>query len=397
VTRKLHGIEWLNVCDCPGPRHRADCTAPWGESWNPTAGCRKVDHRCKHCYAETFTASARIKRLPKYAGLTDERGRFTGECRPWPEHLDAPLKWKHPRTVFVNSMSDLFHEDISREYIAAVFAVMAATGRKPDGSRWHEYVVLTKRPELALEFFDWLDGLVTARAQKHDTVPAKVRGTVLSEFAHAAAGLAPSIGLHTPRALLNVAIGVSISDQETADEFLPLLARIPGGSVVSAEPLLGPVDLSRWLACPEPDCYKGEWDTGGVQPWGAGISEACSTCNETGRGTFLDWVIVGAESGSDRRPCKLEWIQDLGRDALGAQVWENVLWNGKKTGREVVSGPALFVKQADVCEACAGLGQGCIPCDGTGQTGKLRKGCPELYIPGRGAQQWRQFPAGWRS
>src|SRR3954462_63823 len=104
--------------------------------WNPGPGCHKVSPGCAHCYAETF--AERWRGIP---GHPYEQGF---DLKLWPERLDVPLRWKRPRLVFVNSMSDLFHEDVPAEYIAEVFAVMQQADQ-------HRFQVLTKRHERLAE------------------------------------------------------------------------------------------------------------------------------------------------------------------------------------------------------------------------------------------------------
>lgn len=106
-------------------------------TWNPVTGCTKVSPGCAHCYAETF--AERWRGVP---GHPYEQGF---DLKLWPERLSLPLSWKKPRRVFVNSMSDLFHEDVPFEFIDLVFAVMALTPQ-------HTYQVLTKRPERMREY-----------------------------------------------------------------------------------------------------------------------------------------------------------------------------------------------------------------------------------------------------
>jgi protein gp37 len=109
----------------------------WTEAtWNPVTGCDKVSPGCAHCYAETF--AERWRGIP---GHPYEQGF---ELRLWPERLEQPLRWRRPRMIFVNSMSDLFHEDIPEDFIADVFAVM---GRAPQ----HTFQILTKRHERLAE------------------------------------------------------------------------------------------------------------------------------------------------------------------------------------------------------------------------------------------------------
>lgn len=160
------------------------------KTWNPVTGCTKVSQGCKNCYAETF--------YERFNG----KGSFKNiTCHP--DRLSAPLSWKKPSMVFVNSMSDLFHEDVPFEFIDAVFRVMADVDI-------HTYQVLTKRPARMLEFFRWK----------------------MAEFG--ILWVAPT----------NVWLGVSVEDQAAANERIPLLAPIPCKTkFLSCEPLLGPVEL----------------------------------------------------------------------------------------------------------------------------------------------------------
>lgn len=105
-------------------------------SWNPVTGCTKVSPGCEHCYAERMS-----KRL-RAMGLSQYRNGFRVTLQP--DALETPLKWKKPRTIFVNSMSDLFHEDVPPSYVRQVFDIMERASQ-------HQFQVLTKRPEIALE------------------------------------------------------------------------------------------------------------------------------------------------------------------------------------------------------------------------------------------------------
>lgn len=110
-------------------------TIEWTDAtWNPVTGCTKVSPGCAHCYAETF--AERFRGVP---GHPYERG-FDLQLRP--ERLQAPLTWKRPSLVFVNSMSDLFHEDVPFDFVSAVFETM-------ERADWHTFQILTKRPERA--------------------------------------------------------------------------------------------------------------------------------------------------------------------------------------------------------------------------------------------------------
>lgn len=110
-------------------------TIEWTEAtWNPVTGCTKVSPGCAHCYAETF--AERFRGVP---GHPYEQGF---DLKLWPERLQLPLTWKRPRSIFVNSMSDLFHLDVPDGFIVQVFDVM-------NRANWHTFQVLTKRPERA--------------------------------------------------------------------------------------------------------------------------------------------------------------------------------------------------------------------------------------------------------
>ena len=110
-------------------------TIEWTEAtWNPVTGCTKVSPGCAHCYAETF--AERFRGVP---GHPYEQGF---DLKLWPTRLELPLQWRRPRTIFVNSMSDLFYADVPDEFIVQVFDVMARAD-------WHTFQVLTKRPERA--------------------------------------------------------------------------------------------------------------------------------------------------------------------------------------------------------------------------------------------------------
>lgn len=146
----------------------------WTESsWNPVTGCTKISAGCKNCYAERMA-----KRL-KAMGQPNYRNGFAVTCHP--HVLDLPLQWKKPRTIFVNSMSDLFHQDVPSAFVEKIFAVM-------NRARRHTFQALTKRPERLTELmarFDWTAniwmGVTVEHADYLDridllrTVPAAVR------------------------------------------------------------------------------------------------------------------------------------------------------------------------------------------------------------------------------
>ena len=165
----------------------AETQIEWTDStWNPVAGCSIVSSGCKNCYAMNMAKRLEAMGALKYTGLTQKKGNriiWKGIARPDYSSLEIPIKWKKPRKIFVNSMSDLFHEDISFDFIDMVWRVMEVT-------KQHSYQILTKRPERMLEFFTekhmpilpnvWLgtsveNNKVTHRIDTLSKVPAKIR------------------------------------------------------------------------------------------------------------------------------------------------------------------------------------------------------------------------------
>lgn len=258
------------------------------ETWNPVRGCSRVSDGCRWCYAERVAARFSGPGQP-YEGLT-RKGRWTGEVRLVPEHLADPLRWKRPRRVFVNSMSDLFHESLSDETIAAVFGVMAASPQ-------HTFQVLTKRPERAREWFLWIS------SGRLGPLPGGGVATTCMLIAERTDGTRDHPATRGPRPndwpLPNVWLGVSVEDQAAADARIPLLLECPAAvRWISAEPLLGPIVLRpEWLPLPrsEPDDFR---------YWVAHDNR-------------LRWVVVGGESGPGARPMHPEWARRL-RDQCSA-------------------------------------------------------------------------------
>jgi protein gp37 len=258
----------------------ANTTIEWAtKSWNPVRGCSRVSPGCDECYAMKFAHRFSGAGQP-YEGLTtSRRGKvdWIGVARFLPSELGAPLRWRQPQRIFVNSMSDLFHHTVAFEQIAAVCAVMAAATR-------HQFLVLTKRPERAIEWFRWLGGGERQRercaAHALTFLPGysvDARSAELLRIGRAlrVSGMPTFDGHERPWPLPNVWLGVSVENQETADERLPTLLECPAAvRFVSAEPLLGPLDLGRFLPA-------------------------------------LDWVIVGGESGPGARPFHVEWARSI--------------------------------------------------------------------------------------
>ena len=251
-------------------------------TWNPIAGCSLVSPGCTNCYAmKEAHRLGNALRQEKYRGLTkvvNGEPVWTGDVRLWPAALDQPLRWKRPRRIFVNSMSDLFHEELSFSDVAAIFGVMAA-------ARQHTFQILTKRPENALRFFDWLTRFDAGYGPADTCVIAAGVKLRRAEMRF------PVV----PWPLKNVWLGVSAEDQQRADERIPLLLQTPAAvRFVSAEPLLGPIDLS--------DCF--------------------SRYREIGMQLLPlpDWVITGGESGPRPRSSNESWFRSILRECRSAGV-----------------------------------------------------------------------------
>lgn len=227
----------------------------WTEkTWNPTTGCNKVSQGCKNCYAEVMH-----KRLQKMAPDKYNRPFLEGAI-PHEPSLMVPFKWKRPTMIFVNSMSDLFHEQIPFEFVDKVFAVMAANPQ-------HTFQVLTKRSKRMVDYFK--------------NRPLGVHGMIREAWVEMGfSGIAPW-------PISNVWIGVSVEDQKTANERIPDLMLIDAAvRFLSMEPLLGSVDLERI-----------EMVSGFVNCL-SGAEPAYKPIN---------WVICGGESGKGSRPLAPIW------------------------------------------------------------------------------------------
>lgn len=273
--------------------------------WNPVRGCALVSPGCSNCYAMKTAHRFAGEGMP-YEGLTREREKggpvWTGDARFIRAKLAEPLRWRKPRKIFVNSMSDLFHEDVTFEQIAAVFGVMAAAPQ-------HTYQVLTKRPERAVKFFNhWMrggwpikDSLVCARHWLVDDPKADgVVGKVLHDLSEDARPGWP---------LPNVWMGVSVEDQARADERIPLLLQMPAAvRFLSVEPLIGPIDLTDLV---DPSVSPGE------HRYDALSCDVDAEDDGDWNGATIDWVIVGGESGPGARPCDIAWIASI-RDQCAA-------------------------------------------------------------------------------
>ena len=206
-------------------------------TWNPLRGCSRKSPGCTNCYAETMAARFSGPGQPYhgYAEMTPAGPRWTGKIGFVANHINDPLNWRKPSRIFVNSTSDVFHERAEDSWLQEIFRIM-------ERANWHTFQVLTKRETVMR---DWME----KEAQR--------------------------LRLKWPPK--NVHLGVSVENQEYADIRVPVLQETRAAvRFISAEPLLGPVNIRPYLA-------KG------------GIS----------------WLIAGAESGYGARPMDEAWVRDL--------------------------------------------------------------------------------------
>lgn len=243
---------------------------PWtNETWNPLVGCSRISAGCKNCYAADAAKSARLQQFPQYQTVAD----WDGTILFVENQLLKPLSWKSPKRVFVCSMSDIFHANVKDKWIDRIFAVMAIASQ-------HTFQILTKRPERMKEYFSdrnrarWIcdRALDILRDEENPTQwKFKIHGDRLN------------VKIPLP----NVWLGVSIENHQAATDRIPHLINTPAAiHFLSCEPLIGPVYLHNFYESVPGDC------------WSTWID-------------YLDWVIVGGESGSGARPCDLQWIRGL--------------------------------------------------------------------------------------
>ena len=303
-------------------------------TWNPTTGCTKVSEGCRHCYAERFTDRFRGVEGHYYSNGFDVMVR--------PEKLDMPLRWNRPRKIFVNSTSDLFHDGIPDEYIDQVFAIILACAVYEKG---HTFQLLTKRPKRMLDYFSGRTPieLVKAWVKAGTEVVGMAGGTFLPTFSEAVewctgydwqdhcrdakGDYKPYEYLDNVWPLPNLWLGVSVENQQAANERIPLLLQTPATTrFLSCEPLLGPVDLMRVELGIKKTRGYGErrilWDA--LQGWEFQFSKErtsniplASIANDHPR---ISWVIAGGESGPKARPMHPTWVRSLRDQCVDADV-----------------------------------------------------------------------------
>ena len=300
----------------------------YDDVWNPVVGCTEVSEGCKNCCAvRTVSLLATSLRTPQYHGITKD-GHWTGMVRCLLEKLGLPLQWEKPLRILVGSLSDIFHPDVPNEFIAAIFGVAAACPQ-------HTFIISTKRPERAAQWFKWVSRgdetpqfnavyrCILEAARKDFDVP----GSTDEE---------PDPGWQERWPLPNVWLLTSVEDQLTAEKRIPWLFECTAAVLgVSYEPALGPADFA-WIAQEreDPGCLNaltGEW-------WPA-LGNADEEYRWREEGPRLDWVRVGGEWGPEARPCHIKWIRSVIRqcqehvvpcwvDQIGRSPFGDIGWPG---------------------------------------------------------------------
>ncbi len=256
-------------------------------TWNPITGCSVISPGCTNCYAMRL-AGTRMKNHPSRAGLTADTKAgpvWNGQVRFNEQWLDEPLRWKRPRMIFVCAHADLFHENVPDNWIDRVFAVMALAPH-------HRFQVLTKRAKRMREYLSsphrsWI---IAREFLKMWGIQRLFSNHLITDENYPLMdGQPDDHPLLRAWPLPNVWLGVSVEDQRRADERIrDLLATPAAVRWVSAEPLLGPLSL-----------------------WDAGMKINGKLDRTTGERRFLDWVVVGGESGTGARPMHPDWARSL--------------------------------------------------------------------------------------
>lgn len=244
-----------------------------GLSWNPVVGCDKASPGCDNCYAETIARRfAGSKAFPNGFGVTLH-----------PERLTEPLRRKKPTRYFVTSMGDLFHDAVPADYIAKVFAVMAATPQ-------HSYIILTKRHGRMRSL---LRDICTCGSGHPPGVHFGSRISWAASKANpdGVPGMDETMLRGRLLPLPNVVLGVSVESQKWAGIRIPALLETPAAvRALSVEPMLGPIDLSQWMppiAPVAPEAAPKSWND---WTWGEWVPQPVRNAIEESYGNGDGWM-----------------------------------------------------------------------------------------------------------
>lgn len=293
-------------------------------TWNVVTGCSVVSPGCTNCYAMRL-AGTRLRHHPSRAGLTvDSKAGpvWNGQVRFNEAWLTQPLRWRRPRRIFVAAHGDLFHRGVEMHQLDRIFAIMALSPQ-------HTFQVLTKRAdEMRAYFLSWSEDpaeIWRTRARVQKAMYEWDRDASLREWP-----------------LPNVWLGVSIEDQDRANQRVPELMATPAAvRWISGEPLLGAVDLNRiWVRRPG----------GGESLW---------DCLREFGGQRIDWVVAGGEAGPGARPMHPAWARQL-RDqcaAAGVPFLFKQWGDWAAVGQELAE-PVLIRSEGRVRSVPDGAGRG---------------------------------------
>ena len=270
----------------------------WAEaSWNVVTGCSVVSPGCTDCYAMKL-AGTRLREMPNYKGLTQDSKAgpvWNGKVTYNKHLLTRPWKWRKPKRIFVNSMGDLFHDAVHDQWIRDVFDVMKNAPQ-------HQFLILTKRAERMASFMNW------------------------------------HVRMFDAEVLPNVWLGVSAENQEWAKKRIPYLLETPAAvRFVSAEPLLGPLDLRSYIFDRDALVRGLQGEPGNLDDEQADLLA----------GHPIDWLIVGGESGRKPRPMDAAWARDLRDQCIeaGTPFFMKQMNRTLYAGENTVIPPDLMVRQ----------------------------------------------------
>lgn len=318
----------------------------WSEAtWNVVTGCTRVSSGCDHCYIERTPPFRMAHRKFDGEGI----GSTTGVLLH-PERFDIPVRWKRPRRIFVCSLADVFHDDVPDGFLVQLWETMAQCPQ-------HIFQILTKRPARMRSFLKrwhdntgddqvWMSVSAVSGGDRHQTGltpmprgPEAVRATYSSPRARLFADMLDYMGEPPEGAayplydwmdgpcfhsgvLSNVWCGVTAEDQKTADLRIPILLETPAAvRWVSAEPLLGGIDLLGDVETPGPVIARRDVQTQQAGPWGPAEYDYA---DEVG----IDWVVCGGESGPGARPMHPWWAEKL----HGQCEQADIAWHFKQWG-----------------------------------------------------------------
>jgi protein gp37 len=274
-------------------------------TWNPVTGCSKVSEGCRNCYAAALAPRLATMGQKGYTELPWTKPNAPKNVMTHDDRLAEPLRWKKPRRVFVNSMSDLFHEQIPDEFVNKVFAIMALARR-------HTFQILTKRPERMAAYAGAPDR--AAQIGAYMTLDVILDSPELRDVEGSEMARWRRDGVPWP--LPNAWLGTSVEDGRVLGRVDQLRWAPATIRFLSCEPLIGPLD---------------GLDLSGIH-----------------------WVIVGGESGHGHRPIKADWIREIRELSTEAGVaFFFKQWGGAKPksgGRELDG--RTWDEMPDVSQGC---------------------------------------------